>query len=310
MWDSLDPRSSDIREPDPRDRSRDVRDPRNDAWLDPRDALSKGLDLPRGVERERVYVDEERYDLRGSETRTLATVGAFRVVALDDLREPRDRSDESGRGDLSRLRSAGLVRAVAPLDREDRRTTLVTLTERGRTLLETHRTRDHEPRQQFYAGVGRSRELSHDAHFYRAYLRAAERLARDGARVHRVTLDHELKREYQQFLQERNRDRPDSDGRPDRTREEIAQWAHAHDLSVLDDHVRFPDLRLEYEWPDGRREIENIEVTTLHYRGAHALGKARAGFTRYRAGGGRVGGRSSRRGARPFDPGIAEEYLS
>ena len=109
MWDSLDPRSSDIRERDPRDRSRDVRDPRNEAWLDPRDALSKGLDLPRGVERERVYVDEERCDLRGSETRTLATVGAFRVVPLDDLRDPRDRSEDPGRGDLSRLRSAGLV---------------------------------------------------------------------------------------------------------------------------------------------------------------------------------------------------------
>src|SRR6185436_9375520 len=144
---------------------------------------------------------------------------------------------------------------------------------------------------------------------YRAYLRAAERLATREARMHRVVLDHELKREYQRFLQERNRDRPDSDGRPDRSREEIQIWAHTHDLAVLDDHVRFPDLRLEYEWPDGRREIQDIEVTTLHYRGAHALGKSRAGFTCFRTAGPRVGARSGRRGAKPFDPGLAEELL-
>ena len=60
----------------------------------------------------------------------------------------------------------------------------------------------------------KSRELSHDAQLYRAYLRAAERLHGEGARIQRVVLDYELKRDYQRFLQERNRDRSDSDGRP------------------------------------------------------------------------------------------------
>ena len=58
---------------------------------------------------------------------------------------------------------------------------------------------------------------------------------------------------------------------------------------MLDDVVQFPDLRIEYEWPDGRREIENVEVLTPHYRGAHAAAKARSGFTCYRGGGARVG---------------------
>ena len=127
--------------------------------------------------------------------------------------------------------------------------------------------------------------------------------------MHRVVLEQDLKREYQRFLQERNRDRPDSTGRPDRTPQEIAAWAHAHALTVEDNHVRFPDLRLEYAWPDGRRDHEDIEITTRHYRGAHALGKARAGFTRYRAGGGRVGARSGGRGSKPFDPGLAEDLV-
>jgi len=48
---------------------------------------------------------------------------------------------------------------------------VVTLTDRGRELLESHRTPDHEPRQQFYAGDVRTRELSHDAQLYAAYPR-------------------------------------------------------------------------------------------------------------------------------------------
>jgi hypothetical protein len=76
---------------------------------------------------------------------------------------------------------------------------------------------------------------------------------------------------------------------------------------MLDDSVQFPDLRIEYEWPDGRREIENVEVLTPHYRGAHAAAKAQSGFTCYRGGGSRVGGASGHtRAGRPFDPDLAE----
>ena len=212
-------------------------------------------------------------------------------------------------GDLDRLRSAGLIRTVAPFDRDGERTTLVTLTDRGRELLEDHRRPDHEPRQLFYAGDVRERELSHDAQVYRAYLREAERLVEHDAYIHRVVLEQELRREYQQFLQERNRDRPESDGRPDRDPREIEAWAHDHDLPYFDDRVHFPDVRIEYEWPDGRRDIEDIEVTTPHYRGAHAAAKAKAGFTQFRGSSSRVGGRSSRLGGEPFDPDVAEEFL-
>ena len=301
MWDDLDPRSLD-------NRDRDPDDPREVGPIDPRDVFAHGLDLPRGLERERVHVHGHEYDLRGSEVRTLATIGAFRVVPLSDLHDERGRSADLWHGDLDRLRTAGLVRVLSHLDHEER-IPLLTLTERGRDVLESHRTRDHEPRQAFYAGHVRSRELTHDARLYRAYLRSAERLRGEGARIHRIVLDHELKREYQRFLQDRNRDRPDADGRPDRTRDEIQDWAREHDLPTDEDSVQFPDVRLEYEWPDGRRDVEDIEVTTPHYRGAHAAAKARAGFTRYRAGGGRVGGRSGRGGGRSSDVRLAEELL-
>src|SRR5438477_1996 len=191
MWKSSDPRDTDAREEalwDTRDRGPD--DPR-DRDVDPRDVFREGLDLPRGRDRERVFVEDLTFELRGSEVRTLATIGAFRVVPIDDLRDDRGRSG----------------------------------------------------------------------------------------------------------------------GRPDHDQRAIERWALEPDLPFFDGHVHFPDVRLEYEWPDGRRDVENVEVTTLHYRGAHASAKARAGFTRFRATGGRVGGRSGRRGGRPFDPDVAGELL-
>ncbi len=49
--------------------------------------------------------------------------------------------------------------------------------------------------------------------------RRAAASERRSHRPHR--LDYELKRDYQRFLQERNRGRSDSDGRPTRSRDEI-----------------------------------------------------------------------------------------
>lgn len=269
---------------------------------DPRDAFTRGLDLPSGREREHVHLRGHDYELRGSQSRTLATVGAFRVVALRDL-DAGSSMARTNRGDVYELRRAGLVQVVAPMVGADR-SAIVTLTRQGRALLNEHRSPDHKPRQHFYAGTVRPRELTHDAHVYRAYLRAAERVMDAGGRVARVCLDYELKGEYQRFLQEGNRDRADSDGRPTRTPEEIRDWADSHDLPMFDGHVQFPDLRIEYQTSDGRWDFENIEVETAHYRGAHAVAKAQSGFTRSRIGGGAASGRG-----RPFDPRVAEALV-
>jgi hypothetical protein len=93
----------------------------------------------------------------------------------------------------------------------------------------------------------RPRELTHDAQVHRAHLTEAERLREEGAFIRRVILDHVLKRDYQAFLQERNRGKSDSDGRPDRTPEEIHRWAVEHEWPDKDDHLQFPDARIEYE---------------------------------------------------------------
>jgi hypothetical protein len=271
---------------------------------DPRDVFARDLDLPRGATRERVHLQTRVFELRGSEVRTLATVGAFRVVSETDLRDAERRPR-----DLRHLCELGLVE-TRPYVLGKVRTTLVTLTTSGRDLLE-HGRREHRSSQMFYAGVTKPRELSHDAHVYRAYLRAADRLVTRGARIRRVVLEEELKRSYHRFLQASNRRRRDSDGRPDRSVEDIAEWARTQQLPMDGDHVQFPDVRLEYDDRDDRRAFEDVEVTTPHYRGAHAAAKARSGFSRYRATGARLGGisSSSRSGGRGFDPRLAEEML-
>jgi hypothetical protein len=302
-----DPRWDDTRDGPARGRGGGLdRDPRDLGAVDPRDVFTQGLDLPRGLDREPVSVGDERYDLRGSEVRTLATVGAFRVVPIDDLRDQGDRAADLWHGDLEHLRSEGLIRHIASVDREAG-TDLVTLTERGRELLESHPSPDHDPRQTFHDGVARERELVHDAQLYRAYLRASERLVEQGAHIERVILEQDLRREYQMFLQEPNRGRADSDGRPGRDRDDVRRWAEDHDLPHADGRVQFPDLQIEFLWPDGRRDVENVEVLTPHYRGAHAAAKVRAGFTRFRGIGARAGGKTGR-GSR-FDPGLAEELV-
>jgi hypothetical protein len=74
--------------------------------------------------------------LRDSEVRTLATVGAFRVVPAGDLRDGKDRPLDPHRGDLRHLRDQGLVETIPTLG-DDR--ALVVLTERGRDVLERNR---------------------------------------------------------------------------------------------------------------------------------------------------------------------------
>jgi len=203
------------------------------------------------------------------------------------------------------LREQGLIETVRiPGYREQ----AGVLTDRGRSVLEANRDRDRDTGQAFYAGLKRERELEHDAQIYRAYEREAAGLEARGLEIDRVRLDYELKREYQQWLHERDRDRPDADGRPDRDGREIEQWASDHHLPYFDEQVHFPDCRIEYRDIDGREDHVDVEVTTEHYRGAHGAAVARTGFSCHRGSSARIGGRGGGggRGGRG-NGGLAEE---
>lgn len=291
---SSDPRWGD----DARDHSRHSVE-RELADRDPRDAFMRHIDLPGGPEREIVHDRDREYTLRGSESRTLATVGAFRVVPTGELRDHRNEAAHDRSADIRHLREQGLIE---PVRVPGHRGSVVVLTKEGRDLLERHRDDQGEASQTFYAGLKRNRELEHDAQIFSAYLEAAERLQDRGARVDRVVLDYELKRDYQKWLHERDGERDDYVGHHDRTDEEIRAWAVEHDLPYFDDQVHFPDLRIEYEEPDGRCGHEDVEVLTVHYRGSHASAASRSGFSCYGAGTARTGGRGP-------NPDLASELL-
>jgi hypothetical protein len=252
---------------------------------DPRDALMRDLDLPRSDERELVVDRDRVYELDGEDSRTLAVVGAFRVVPEHDLDVPYDT--------LENLHEQTLVELV---DLSDSERGLILTTE-GRDLLASHSLeRDRELSQIFYAGVSRSREIDHDSNLYATFRQEEARLRDEhpDLEIRRVILEQDLKREYQAFLQDPNRDRPDSDGRPGRDENEVRDWGREHDLPYFDDQVHFPDYRIEYE-VDGRELHQDVELFTPHYRGAHAASRARTGFRIYvvasRGGGGRSGPR-------------------
>lgn len=300
---------------DPRttnDAERHREDVRDREHVDPRDAFVNQLDLPRDRGREFVHDRGRDYRLRGSESRALSLVGAFRGIPSQHLHDQNGRTYDPHSGDLRNLRDQGLVRHV-PVP--GHRGGVVVLTDRGKSLLESHRKdrfdsreregrggKDDDSRQQFYAELKKPREVEHDCQIYTAYVREAERLAERGMRVERVVLDYELKRDYQRFLQERNRGRADSDGRTDRDPSEIRDWANEHDLPYSEGHVRFPDARIEYIDQDGRLDHVDVEVITVHYRGAHGASAGRSGCSTFR-------GSSARTGSSPFDPDYASELF-
>ena len=125
---------------------------------DSRDSLIHDLDLPRGEERELVVDRDRVYELNGEDSRTLAAVGTFRVVPEQDL--------DTGHDTVRHLLDEGLVETV-DVGGEERG---LTLTKQGRDLLDSHRLeRDSGAAQSFHAGVGRPREIDHDANLYATF---------------------------------------------------------------------------------------------------------------------------------------------
>ena len=157
-------------------------------------------------------------------------------------------------------------------------------------LLDSHTLdRDDEARQAFYAGVSRPREIDHDANLYATYRQEEARLRDEhgGLDIRRIVLEQDLKREYQEFLQEHNRNRPDSNGRRTETRRRSA-------TGRANATCRSSTARCTSPATGSRRSIgerhEDVELFTPHYRGAHAVSRAKTGFRIYvvgsRGGGG------------------------
>jgi hypothetical protein len=88
MWDRHDPRGDDRDRGGSWDRNfgrrggSSERDRSEDR--DPRNMFTRDLDLPRGPERRPVRERDRVYEIDGTESRMLGTIGAFRVVSESD----------------------------------------------------------------------------------------------------------------------------------------------------------------------------------------------------------------------------------
>jgi hypothetical protein len=80
---------------------------------------------------------------------------------------------------------------------------------------------------------------------------------------------------------------------------------------VVHGQIVFPDLRIEYETPDGRTEYRDVELVTEHYSRSQLAAKAAAGFVRYRtvAATGASARTSGSQSGAPFDPRHIERLL-
>lgn len=253
----------------------------------PRWSPGRGLSLPRTPDRQHVRVGRERVRLRDSETQLLATLGAFRVVAERDLQALPD--------DVRALSEQGLVESRTAVINQSAERALV-LTDAGKQLLESHRdpTAADGREQQYYAGLVKPRELAHDAQLYRLFDTERKELEDAGARVTRVVLDYELKREYHTYVHRQQ-------GAGATPAEARAAFAREHDLPFAKGRIELPDVRIEYEDRDGVLQRRDLELATEHYSRSQLSGKHASGFRVYRAAGVR-GASAGKKGGTPSDP--------
>lgn len=99
-----DPRDNDTRDrnDDMRERERELDWDSRERTDDPRDVFLGDLNLPREREREFVFERGHTYQLNGNDSRTLATVGVFRIVPEREL----------SKHQVDHLRGEGLIQKV------------------------------------------------------------------------------------------------------------------------------------------------------------------------------------------------------
>jgi hypothetical protein len=232
------------------------------------------------VRRDRLPEQGVGLALRAEEMKVLTEAGRFRVIASRDIASTiYDGNGHRMERDLRFLRQQGLIETDAVNARRDGRferveqIEVVTLTRQGRNLVA--RVAELPDGQQLYSGLVKPREAEHDTQIYRAYLKEAERIRKNGGSNLRVVLDFELKSGVQKAIHAARK------AEPEREITEIKQQvAQQFELPYRNDRIQIPDARIEYELDQGSRTgHEDIEVLTGAYRAGHI--RAKAGFRAY-----------------------------
>jgi hypothetical protein len=230
-----------------------------------------------GRPRERRTQHQDRvrtYSLRSSEMETMADIGRFRTVDVQDLARFAYRGDQAHmRQDLENLRAQGLLEEKTVFHAHKSARKLVTLTGEGYRIVRNASVLREE--QRLYHGFVKPRELDHDADLYKVYQKAANEVRQKGGRPVRVRLDFELKQEINRGKEAARKF----------SREERAMLLRAvaekNGLRAEGTSIHLPDIQIEYETRDGRIERENLELLSQNYREESMRTKASAGFKIY-----------------------------
>jgi hypothetical protein len=223
--------------------------------------------LPSAPSRTTLYDRDRGYRLRESEIQTIAELGKFRVIALEDLAQHayHGRRHQFDQDRQSLIRKA-LVRQRTFEGPEASPRKLLTLTRRGHRLLRA--TRLLPATQEVYHDFANPRAANHDADLYRLYQKEAPRIEAKGGRNLRVILDYELKRKILRDVANLGA----------QAQTEIAA---RNGLRVVRNKIPLPDLTIEYEDCQGDIARVNLELVTEHYRPGQVAEKVRAGFSLY-----------------------------
>ncbi len=160
---------------------------------------------PRRTHRNHLPLQVIGPSLRPEEIKAIGEIGRFRVLATRDLAANvyGGRTGELSR-DLRFLEKQGLVQIDSVNARRDgrggrvERIEVVTLTEQGRKT--ARQLSGLAEDQKLYSGLVKPREVEHDSQIYRAYLKEAERIEKQGGQRLRVRLDFELKAQVQKAI--------------------------------------------------------------------------------------------------------------
>jgi hypothetical protein len=240
--------------------------PTRDASVDPfretnRPALSPDARIQDTVLREQA-------DRLGARERiTLTELGRFRLISTEDLaRHAYQGHRQEMEQDLRNLLRQGLIQREALEGSDGAARQMLTLTKEGHRLVRAGRlvgdseSIDHIP--------FKPKEAVHDADLYRLYQKGAARVEAEGGTNLRIVFDWELEKKLKRDFAVGGAE----------TREQIAS---RHGLRMVGEKIPIPDLRIEYQTPEGELAHADLELVTEHYRPGQLAEKARAGFSLY-----------------------------
>jgi hypothetical protein len=246
-------------------------------WAPEQDRAAPALETPREktlpAERRKQYEFREQiYRLRSSEIRALVELKKFRIVAARDLGKfAYAKESDRMKPDLANLLRQGLISEKLVPEQEGSPRRLLALTKPGYEFLTGAGLVRKD--QAHYYGFSRPREALHDSDLYPVYQRAAREIEEHGGKNLAVVLDYELKKRVYHDLAKSG---PDMN-----PLERKRLVAEQHALEIVRGKIPLPDMRIEYETPEGERARVDLELATGHYRGSNVAEKVCARFSIY-----------------------------